>query len=519
MPQDYSGEFEISSVSMVNVMDIQWRTWRMGLTGFNTNAIKPIIPSGQGYDEPDIFSCAVLAWAGAIGRKMELMPDSELLRDYARTNRQEAFAELVRRHVDLVYSTALRRVNGDAQLAQDAAQTVFIDLARKAAPLSRRASLGGWLYTSAYFAAAKMARTEHRRRDREEQAMREPTHDSAPEADWESIRPALDDAMHELKEADREALVLRYFENRPFAEVGAKLGLNENAARMRVERALEKLRLAFARRGVATSAGLAAAISAHAVQSAPTGLAVTLTTASVASSGTGTLTVLKLMTAAKFKLGLGALVIAGAATTLVVQHQAQQKQRAENESLRQEIAQLKASLESAPAELPPRAEPKPLPDDQMNELLRLRGEVAVLRRQTNELRNSLAEARNAQAGAAKPSASGPSNLALPEDYPKTPDGATRGIFEAWAKGDWDGFFTKFGEPGVPRETYDRAFNEHSNYLRGLEIVSIGEPTNGYGPNMWFVPYKIRFQDGSEKEFRLSVKQDPRSGRYWFDGGF
>ena len=177
-----------------------------------------------------------------------MTPDSELLDRYARTRSEDAFAELVRRHVNLVYSAALRQVNGDAHLAQDVAQTVFTDLARKAGSLARRESLTGWLYTSAHYAASKIVRTENRRRDREEKFMREPTNESragfqpaqsAPEADWEKVRPALDDAMHELKESDRESLLLRYFENRQFAEVGAKLGLNENTARMRVERALE----------------------------------------------------------------------------------------------------------------------------------------------------------------------------------------------------------------------------------------------------------------------------------------
>ena len=176
-----------------------------------------------------------------------MTPDPELLRKFAKTNSEAAFAELVKRHVNLVYSAALRQVNGDEHLAKDVAQMVFTDLARKASSLSRHETLTGWLYTSAHFAAAKIVRGENRRRDREEKIMREPTSETAPEADWEKLRPTLDDAMHELKETDREAVLLRYFENRPFAEVGAKLGLNENAARMRVERALEKLRDIFTR--------------------------------------------------------------------------------------------------------------------------------------------------------------------------------------------------------------------------------------------------------------------------------
>jgi len=249
-----------------------------------------------------------------------MTPDSELLRRYAGTNSEEAFAELIRRHVNLVYSAALRQVNGDAHLAQDVAQTVFTDLARKADSLARHSTLTGWLYTSAHFAAAKIARTENRRRDREENFMREPIPETAPEPDWEKLRPLLDQAMHELKEADREAILLRYFENRAFVEIGEKFGLNENAARMRVERALEKLRGFLASRGVTTAATLASVISANAIQLAPANLAATLTTASLAGAGAGTFTVLKFMTITNLKLGLSAIVVAGATTALVVQH-------------------------------------------------------------------------------------------------------------------------------------------------------------------------------------------------------
>src|ERR1700677_3920536 len=230
-----------------------------------------------------------------------MTPDSELLHRFARTNSEDAFAELVKRHVNLVYSAALRQVNGDEHSAKDVAQTVFTDLARKAGSLARRENLAGWLYTSAHFAAAKIARTQNRRRDREETFMREPVNETAPDADWEKIRPALDDAMHELKESDRAAILLRYFENRPFAEVGTKLGLNENAARMRVERALEKLRAIFTKRGITTVATIAAVISANAVQTAPANLAAALATTSVAAAGTGTFTLLKIMTATKIK--------------------------------------------------------------------------------------------------------------------------------------------------------------------------------------------------------------------------
>jgi RNA polymerase sigma factor (sigma-70 family) len=323
-----------------------------------------------------------------------MTPDSELLRRFAKTNSEDAFAELVKRHVNLVYSAALRQMNGDEHLAKDVAQMVFTDLARKAGSLSRREILTGWLYTSAHFAAAKIVRTENRRRDREEKFMREPTSETAPETDWEKLRPMLDDVMHELKESDREAVLLRYFENQQFAEVGAKLGLNENAARMRVERALEKLRDTFTKRGITTATALASVISANAIQIAPANLAATLTTASIATVGTGTFTLLNIMTATKFKLGISALIVAGAATAFVIQHQAQEKLRAENGALTQQIAQLQADNETLPNRLAVAGDSKSLSDEQMNELLKLRGEVTRLKKESDD---ATLAARNAVA--------------------------------------------------------------------------------------------------------------------------
>ena len=317
--------------------------------------------------------------------EMEMTPDHELLRHFARTNSGDAFAELVNRHVNLVYSAAFRQVNGDHHLARDIAQTVFTDLARKAAALAAGENLAGWLYTSAHFAAAKAVRSENRRRDREGKFMREPADETAPDADWEKIRPALDDAMHELKPADRDAILLRYFENRQFAEVGAKLGLKENAARMRVERALEKLRAVFTKRGITTVTTLAAVISAHAVQTAPVNLAATLTTASVAAAGTGTATFLKIMTATKIKLALSAVLVTSAATALVTQHQNLEKLHQQNAWLQQQLAQLQTEKADLSNQLASAGNSSKLTDDQFNELLKLRGEVGMRRRQAGEL--------------------------------------------------------------------------------------------------------------------------------------
>src|SRR5262245_27530124 len=152
--------------------------------------------------------------------------DGDILREYAERRSEEAFAELVRRHLNLVYSAALRQLHGDAHLAQDVAQNVFTDLARKAGSLSGRRDLAGWLYTSTHFTAAKAVRTARRRhaREQEAQAMQEMLHSPTTELDWDSLRPVLDNVMLELKETEREAILMRYFENRQLSEIGERLG-------------------------------------------------------------------------------------------------------------------------------------------------------------------------------------------------------------------------------------------------------------------------------------------------------
>jgi RNA polymerase sigma factor (sigma-70 family) len=314
-----------------------------------------------------------------------MTPDNELLALYARTRSEEAFAELVHRHVNLVYSVVLRRLNGDAHLARDASQAVFTDLARKASSLSHRTTLTGWLYTSAHFASSEIARNESRRRGREEKYMRETKSQTAIDPHWEELRPVLDEVMLQLKETDREAILLRYFENRPLAEVGAKLGLRENTARMRVERALEKLRALLAKRGIATTSALVETISAHAVQLAPTNIAAALATASITAAGTGTWALLKIMTATKLKLSFVTLVIAAGTTAFVVQHQAQNRLRAENEALHRQMTQWQTDNETLLNRLATAHDSNPAPDRQLKELLRLRSEVGFLRQKTNEL--------------------------------------------------------------------------------------------------------------------------------------
>ena len=322
------------------------------------------------------------------------MDDSQrLLREYASSGSEAAFAELVRRYIDLVYSAAVRLLDGDAHSAKDVAQVVFADLARKAPTLSGEVLLGGWLHRHTCFVAANVRRSEHRCRSRERKAVEMNTLQDHSEENLAHLRPLLDEAINELGAEDRAAILLRFFEQHDFRSVGAALGSSENAAQKRVGRALEELRSLLAHRGVALSAAvLGTALASEAVSAAPAGLAATVCsgalTAAVAGSG-ATLTLLKFAAMTKFKVGiLSAIVIAGVATPLVVQHQSQARVRErDNALLRQgdRITQLEAENERLSNLLAQAGNTSALPSDPSRELLKLRSEVGMLREQTNEL--------------------------------------------------------------------------------------------------------------------------------------
>lgn len=312
--------------------------------------------------------------------------DLDLLRQFARENSQDAFTEIVRRHVNLVYSAALRQVRSP-QLAEEIAQSVFSDLSRNANKLCTTGGspvLTAWLYAVTRRTAIDFIRKESRRQLREQIAV-EMNDMNATANDWMQIEPLLDDAMAALDETDRSAILLRYFENKNLREVGEALGASEDAAQKRVSRAVERLREFFSKRNVTIgTSGLAVLISANAVQSAPLGLALTIANASLAAAGT-TLTFMKIATATKLKLAFSAIVVTAAVTAFIIQQQNQNKLRGENESLRQQMAQLQTNSENFSNQLANADDAKKLPDEQFNELLKLRGEIGVLRSQLDEL--------------------------------------------------------------------------------------------------------------------------------------
>lgn len=216
-----------------------------------------------------------------------MIDDAELLRRYAEEHDEEAFAVLVQQRLPLVYGVARRRLGGDGALAQDVAQRVFADLAAKAGALCRHPALVAWLFASTRYAAAQLARTEQRRRTREERAVDMSDEPKAAEIDWDRVRPVIDEMIDGLATRDREAVILRFFEGRAWTEIGTRLRLSEDGARSRVERALEKLRAHLARRGVrSTTAALGLALVGQAQAAVPAGLAAAVTQGALAGVGT-----------------------------------------------------------------------------------------------------------------------------------------------------------------------------------------------------------------------------------------
>jgi RNA polymerase sigma factor (sigma-70 family) len=325
---------------------------------------------------------------------MNGLSDQQLLRDYTGGRSEAAFAELVRRHVDLVYCAAMRMIR-DAHLAEDVTQSVFVALARNARQLTGRSVLSGWLHRTAQNIAAQTVRTDVRRRAREQEAaaMNELLA-TEPDTLWEQIAPHLDAALGELSEPDRDALLLRYFERKSACEMAQTLGISDEAAQKRVSRAVERLREFFAKRGVTVGAGgLVVVIAANAVQAAPVGLAVTISTAALLTgAAVSTSTVIAATKAIAMtilqKIIIGATLAAAISTGIYEARQAW-RSREENQSLQQQqtplaeqMQQLEHERDDARNRLASLADELARTKSNNIELLKLRDEVARLRGNT-----------------------------------------------------------------------------------------------------------------------------------------
>jgi RNA polymerase sigma factor (sigma-70 family) len=323
--------------------------------------------------------------------------DLQLLRAYAESRSETAFAELVRRHVDFVYSAA-RRMVCDPHLAEDVTQSVFVAFAKNAAQLSDRPVLSGWLHRAAQNIAAQTVRTIERRRAREQEAvaMNELLSNET-DADWENIAPHLDAALGELSEPDRDALLLRYFEKKSAREMSAILNVSEEAAQKRVNRAVERLRELFSKRNVTLGAsGLVVLISANAVQAAPVGLALSIS-AAVALIGTTLQTstaivatkTIAMTTLQKTLITTALAVATGAGIYQARQNSTLRKQlqafREELPPQPEEIQKLKQERDELARQLVALREENERANQNTRELVKLRNEVATLREKAKRL--------------------------------------------------------------------------------------------------------------------------------------
>jgi RNA polymerase sigma factor (sigma-70 family) len=331
--------------------------------------------------------------------------DADLLARFASDHAQDAFTELVKRHVNLVYSAALRQVRSP-QLAEEIAQSVFADLARNTSKLRPDTVLVAWLHTVTRRTAVDVIRKEARHRLREQIAV-ELTTMNANESCWLEIEPMLDEAVAALDEADRAAVLLRYFENKSLREVGAHLGVTDDAAQKRVSRAVERLREFFSKRNATIGAsGLAVLISANAVQSAPVGLVATISAAVLSGTAISTSTAIaatKAIAMTTFqKTIVTAVLFATVGAGLFEAHQNSESQKQiqnlqqQQDSLNEQFAQLQRERDDATNQLDGLlAENAQLKSNSNErELLKLRGEVTAASRaaadasaKTQSLRN------------------------------------------------------------------------------------------------------------------------------------
>jgi RNA polymerase sigma factor (sigma-70 family) len=424
---------------------------------------------------------------------MQTNSDAQLLREYADHGCEAAFTELVSRHMDLVYSAALRQV-ASPDLARDVAQSVFIDLARKAPTLADKedsgTSLIGWLYRSTRFAALTLVRGDRRREAREIQAMQDSNPGSDVSPDWECVRPRLDEAMARLNDADRDALLMRFFKNQDYRAVGAAFGISENTAQQRVLRALEKLRKSLERHGITTStAALSAALSANAIEAAPVGLVATISALAVmAGPAISTATVIaaaKTIAMTTLQKTLITATLAAAVGTGIYEARQASALRGRVQTLEQQqapltgrIRKLEQERHEATNQLALMSEATARANSNTIELLRLRGAVGMLRQRTNELGKLLQDT----AAANKTAQGAPGKTNFPRDSWTftgfaTPEDAIQSFM--WAKSHGDvKIALSSATPELKQELMDRFFKDKSDEEISATLIESAKNQTG-----------------------------------------
>ncbi len=422
-----------------------------------------------------------------------MINDKQLLQQYAQERSESAFGELVARHLDYVYSTALRVVNGDAPLAQDVTQTVFIDLARKAVELPRDVVLAGWLHRHTCYTAATAVRTERRRQTREHAAMEMRALDDNTRPEWEQVAPYLDESLNELNPADRDALVLRFLRQQDLRSVGVALGISEDAARKRVDRALEKLHVLLKHRGATLSvAALGTALATEAVTAAPAGLAAAITAAALSGTTITSTAVfaatkgIAMTTFQKAIVTATAVVLAGvgiyeARQVALAHNQVQTLQQQQQAPLAGRVVQLTRERDGLTNKLAVMRDENERLQSNAVELLKLRGMVGTLRRELESQKTAAAKASTnlaeASMSAHKPGAYISKDQLADAGF-KTPEAALQTFFGALLSSNYDHVVAAMSAQSgasdpMKREEFETRFrvDEELSRVQGIQMVA------------------------------------------------
>jgi len=461
--------------------------------------------------------------------------DEQLLDAYARERSESAFGELVTRHIDFVYSTALRVVNGDSHLAQDVAQTVFIDLARKAGSLPGDVGLAGWLHHHTCHTAAKAVRTERRRETREQTAMEMKALDDNTRPAWEQVAPYLDESLNQLNPADRDALVLRFLKQQDFRAVGAALGVSEDGARKRVDRALEKLHVLLKHRGSTLSAvALGTALATEAVTAAPAGLAGAVTAAALSGTTATTTAVTaatKAITMTTLQKAAITAALAMAVGTGIYEARQAANARAEVLTLQQQqtpmveqIQQLQKDREESARQLAALRDDAERRERNPSELLKLRAEVTRLRNEMKDLGDldkHLAKRLARTANSASTNRSSRTNVYFPSELRSAGleklDDAIQTCLYALSTADPDTVARVAKRESAGFEGQDLKFFQYvKSFLTNVSQIRVTSEEDFSDGSVW-LSCDLQAADGDKRSFRLlDLKMHPIDGLWVLD---